>query len=189
MANEIIFHLFQVATTEGSEYHLVDQFEETKDGFAAYEALISWYEGDDLTTETAEDIRYKLDLLSLSTKQSASEYINYFQQHNKQLTDLGEQYTKSKTVSIFLTQISDPDYQSTKTLCIENRLPLLTCIERIRARERRIMRDKGEGKKSHISIRRETLVQDYNRQDVSEQRTVDIKKYITEFGYYSIPND
>ena len=75
--NETVFHLLQVATTDGSAAHLVDRHEANKDGNAAYADLVTWYEGDNLTTETAEDVRSKLDKLSLNTKTSASEYTKY----------------------------------------------------------------------------------------------------------------
>ena len=182
--NETVFHILQVATSDGSASHLVDQFEDTKDGQKAYEALVSWYEGDELTTETAEDIRSKFDKLTLSTRTLASEYINLFQQYNKQLTDLGEEYTKSKTVNMFLTQITDPDYEATKELCIENRLSLNDCIERIRAKERRLTRDKGTKRRAEIVTRRER-----HERETPEKLSVDMDKYLTENGYYSIPDE
>ena len=99
--NETIFHLLAVATADGSALHLVDQYEESSDGRRAYLALVNWYEGDELTTETAEDIRSKLDKLILTTSNTASAYINDFQLYNKQLLELNEAYTSSKTVDIF----------------------------------------------------------------------------------------
>ena len=182
--NETVFHILQVATSDGSASHLVDQHEDEKDGHKAYVALVSWYEGDELTTETAEDIRSKFDKLTLSTRTLASEYINLFQQYNKQLTDLGEEYTKSKTVNMFLTQITDPDYEATKELCIENRLPLNECIERIRAKERRLTRDKGVKRRSDIVTRR-----DRHERELPEKLSSDMDKYITENGYYSVPDE
>ena len=96
--NETVFHLLQVATADGNAAHLVDAFEDRKDGHAAYCELVAWYEGDDMTTETAEDVRSKLEKTQLNTRTSASEYINYFQLYTKQLSELGESYTESKTI-------------------------------------------------------------------------------------------
>ena len=55
--NETIFHLLQVATADGTAAHLVDKYEDDRNGRAAYQELVRWYEGDELTTETAEDSR------------------------------------------------------------------------------------------------------------------------------------
>ena len=48
------------------------------DGKAAYDELVKWYKGDELTTETAEDVISNLENKILSTKTNASEYINTF---------------------------------------------------------------------------------------------------------------
>ena len=181
--NETIFHLLQVSTSDGSASHLMDQFEDTKDGHAAYSALVTWYEGGKLTTETAEDIRSKLDKLILSTRTTASEYINLFQQYNKQLTELGEDYTKSKTVNIFLTQISNPDYDATKELCIENKLPLNECIKRIRSKERGLIRSKDMRQRPEISSRR-----DRYDPETYDKLPSSMDKYLTSNGYYLIPD-
>ena len=81
--NETIYHLLQVATVDGTASHLVDMHEEERDGRKAYQELVRWYEGDELTTETAEDIREKLAKVTLSTRTHASQYINDFLQHTK----------------------------------------------------------------------------------------------------------
>ena len=83
--NETIFHLLQVATADGTAAHLVDMHEDDRDGRLAYKELVKWYEGDELTTETAEDVREKLEKVFLSTKSSASKYINEFLQYTKHL--------------------------------------------------------------------------------------------------------
>ena len=75
-------------------------------------------------------------------------------QHVKNLEDLQESYTVSKTISIFLYQVSDPDYKHTIETCIENRLELNECIERLRNKERRLTRDRDMKRKGTISIRR-----------------------------------
>ena len=182
--NETIYHLLQVATSDGNAAHLVDKYEEQKDGRKAFSELQAWYEGDELTTETAEDVRSKLDKLTLSTRITGSEYINNFQLYTKQLEDLGESYTTSKTVSIFLEQISDPDYTSTKELCIENQHNLDECIARIRAKERRLDREKLRHRRRSISVRRAAINEEENNVDTGE---FDLSEYLTDKGYYSIP--
>ena len=179
--NETVFHLLQVATTDGSAAHLVDGHEANKDGNAAYADLVTWYEGDNLTTETAEDVRSKLDKLSLNTKTSASEYINMFQLLTKQLEELGESYIQSKTVQIFLCQITDPDFENTKELCVENKCRIAECIERIRAKERRISRGRMASKFKTLSIRRADVV------DLKDSNNME--KYLNARGYYSVPRD
>ena len=181
--NETVFHLLQVATADGNAAHLVDEFESDKDGHAAYSQLVTWYEGDELTTETAEDVRSRLEKIKLDTKTTASEYINDFQLYTKQLEELGESYTPSKTVHIFLSQISDPDYETTRELCIENKYKITECIERVRSKERRLVRDRDVSRKKSISIRRtDTNVIDNNADD-------DFSNYKNDQGYYSIPRD
>ena len=182
--NETVFHLLQVATADGNAAHLVDMYEEEKDGYSAYQELVKWYEGDELTSETAEDVRAKIDKLSLNTKNTASQYINQFLQHKKHLEELKEEYTASKTVSIFLTQITDPDYELTVEHCIENKLDINECIERIRAKERRLERERGSRRKLNVSIRRRPT--EVNR---SGQESIELKDYKTEKGFFSIPSD
>ena len=133
----------QVATAYGNTAHLVDMYTDERNGHSAYEELVKWYEGDQLTNETAKDIRSKLDRLSLSTRVSTSQYINEFQQHAKHLEELGEEYIESKTVNIFLTQITDPYYYNTTDTFLENKFNLEKCIERIRAKERRLERERA----------------------------------------------
>ena len=118
----------------------------------AFVELQVWYEGDELINETAEDVRSKLEKLTLSTRITGSECINNFQLYTKQLEDLGESYTTSKTVSIFLDQITDPDYTSTKELCIENQHTLEECIARIRAKQRRLDRETLRHRRRTISV-------------------------------------
>ena len=74
--------MLQVATVEGSASHLVDQYSDVNDGHQSFQALLDWYEGDKLTSNTAEDVRSKLEKISLSTHYPASDYINdyYYKQ-------------------------------------------------------------------------------------------------------------
>ena len=113
-----------------------------------------WYEGDELTTETAEDVRDKLDKIILSTRQTASNYINDFLGYTKQLEELDESYTASKTTNIFLSQITDPDYSATVESCIESKMYVNDCIERIQGKEGRLGRSKEFIRRPPIHIRR-----------------------------------
>ena len=183
--NETIFHLLQVATADGNAAHLVDKHESEKDGHAAYQELVKWFEGDELTTETAEDVRSKLDKLRLTTKITASKYINQFLQYRKHLEELSEEYTPSKTVNIFLMQIMDPDFESTVEHCLENKLDINECIERIRAKERRLDRQRGTKSKVPIVLRR----QEQSRRKENTDGVIRLEDYKTYRGYYSIPTE
>ena len=81
-----------------------------------------------------------------------------FQLLTKQLEELGESYSQSKTVQIVLCQITDPDFENTKELCVENKCRIAECIERICAKERRISRGRMASKFKTLSIRRADVV-------------------------------
>ena len=127
--SETIFHSIQVDTSDGNAAHLVDKHENERDRKSAYDELVKWYEGDELTTETSEDVRSNIEKNILSTQINASEYINTFLQHVKHLEDFQESYTDSKIIIIFLYQVSNPDYKHTIETCIESRLELMTILK------------------------------------------------------------
>ena len=140
-----------------------------------------------LTTEMAEDIRSKLDKTLLTSNTSASECINNFLQYTKLLDDLGEAYTSSKNISIFLNQIKDPGYSATKESCIEDKLNLDQCIERIWSKERRLGKSKADNRRG-INIRRDQL-ESYGSRVINKTRDLPIKEYKNEKGFYSIPRE
>ena len=187
MKNETVFHLLQNATVEGHAAHLVDQFEPERDGRAAYMALCSWYEGDKQTNSTAEDIRAKLDRNFLSTKKSASQFINEFKTYNQQLKDLGEAYTKSKIVSIFLEKITDPDYENVVELCLAQDSSIEECIQQIQAKERRLDRNDTKFRRKPLSLRRNITEDEpsYSTDPILGERG---SEYLNNNGYYSVPN-
>ena len=120
----------------------------------------------------------------LSTRITGSKYTNNFQLYTKQLEDLGESYTTSKTVGIFLDQMSDHDYTSTKESCIENQHNLDECIARIRAKERWLDREKSRHSRRSISVRRAVINEEENNVEIDK---FDLSKYLTNKEYYSIP--
>ena len=186
MDNETIFHLLQVETADDDVAHLVDKHETVRNGHLAFQELIKWYEGDELTTETAEDVRDKLDKLKLSTKSNASEYINCFLQHVKHLQELDESYTPSKTIAIFLNQITDPDYENTVEACRENKCILGECIERMRAKERRLTRIKSVERKGNINIRRAAW-KSRDEEKKSSTGQINVDEYKNDRGFIKLP--
>ena len=85
----------------------------------AYDAMEKKFEGMKLQNKTAEDIWSKLDKNILTTKITATKYIHQFLSYTKQLKDLDKSYyTTSKTVSMFLENIHNADYQNTVELCL-----------------------------------------------------------------------
>eukprot|EP00957_Ditylum_brightwellii_P026188 1981032-Ditylum_brightwellii.AAC.1 len=58
--SHIVYLQLSISTSGGTAYHIVKQFENDKDGHAAWHALCEWYNGDAMKTETADTIREKL---------------------------------------------------------------------------------------------------------------------------------
>ena len=55
--NKIVFSQLAVATVDGTAFHIVLQFNDEKDGYKAWKALIEWYEGDVVKNEMAEELK------------------------------------------------------------------------------------------------------------------------------------
>eukprot|EP00957_Ditylum_brightwellii_P176166 13414037-Ditylum_brightwellii.AAC.1 len=49
--NRIVYSQLSVATTVGTTYHLVKQFEKEKDGHAAWSTFVEWFDGDVMRTK------------------------------------------------------------------------------------------------------------------------------------------
>ena len=190
LENETIFHLLQVATTEGNASFLVDQFEDKRDGRMAYDALEKWFEGMKLQNETAEDIRSKLNKNILTTKITATKYINQFLSHTKQLKDLDKSYTTSKTVSMFLENIHNPDYQNTVELCLAHNYDIHECIMQVHAKGRRLEREEAAHRRARIQVRRfQNNSVERDHQESMKIEDIDISKHKTNLGYYSVPSE
>ena len=59
--NKSILHLLQVYTNDVNGTHHLDIHEATREGIGAYNEMVSWYEWNDITTQTADDVGAKLD--------------------------------------------------------------------------------------------------------------------------------
>ena len=58
--NKVVYSQLSVATVDGNAHHLVKEHEKTKDIFACWLSLCTWYDGDTVKNETSEDIRAKI---------------------------------------------------------------------------------------------------------------------------------
>eukprot|EP00957_Ditylum_brightwellii_P035991 2726652-Ditylum_brightwellii.AAC.1 len=70
--NRVVFLQLSVATSEGMAFHLVKQFEDEKDRYAALQALMEWFDGDVLKTEMANTVRNRLENYRLGNGYTAS---------------------------------------------------------------------------------------------------------------------
>ena len=153
--NTVVYSQLAAATVDGVAYHLVRKFEATKDGNAAWANLCDWYDGDVIQSETAENLRVKLENLKLHSGVSGSEYINKFLAWFRDLDKVpGEGYTKSHGVYLFLKNISDTDYQTTVTFCRNTNATLDGCVAAIRKQERDLQQKRLVKRQFTTAIRR-----------------------------------
>ena len=92
------------------------------------------------------------------------------------MEELDKAYTTSKTISIFLDQITNPDYATNVNYCQEGRLVIEECIERVRAKERRLTRERYHKGSSSMKLRRTS---GYEQVHV-ETKGVDLNAYKTQ---------
>ena len=88
------------------------KYGDDKDRRKVSNELQAWYEGDEIITKIAEDIRSRLDKVTIPAWISGSEYNNNFW---------------SGIVSIVQEQIPGPDYTGTKEPYIKNQHYLEEC--------------------------------------------------------------
>ena len=144
-----VFAQLSLAVIRGSANHVVEEVEATKDGYAAWQALIAWYEESDLDHETSDALRTKITRLYLDAGGSASDYINRFQTHNRNLdgiNDGAEKYSDRTKVQMFLKHIRDPHYKTTiaviKNQTGQGSLKLIQAIARIRKCELELIQER-----------------------------------------------
>jgi hypothetical protein len=153
--NEIVFSQLSSATTDGIAHHLVQKFEDTRDGHAAWKNLCEWYDGDSIQNETAENLRIKLENLTLHPGIGGALYVNKFSGWYRDLQKVpGEGYSKSHAVYLFLKNITDVEYQTTVTFCRNTNATLDECITAVRKQERDIIQKRIERKRLKSVVRR-----------------------------------
>jgi hypothetical protein len=153
--NKVVYSQLSAATVDGTAYHLVQEFEATKNGHAAWVNICNWYDGDMIQNETAENIRVKLENLTLHTGSTGSEYVNKFLAWYRDLEKIpGEGYSKNHAVYLFLKNISDTDYQTSVTFCRNTNANLEQCIAAIRKQERDLQQKRLEKRRFKATLRR-----------------------------------
>jgi len=141
--NKVVYSQLASATVDGVAYHLVQQFEADKNGHDAWANLVEWYDGEMIKSETATNLRNKIENLQLSTSIPGSEYVNKFLAWHRDLEKIkGEGMSSSHAVGVFLRNITDPDYLTTVTFCLNSDCNLEKCVNAIRKQERDIQQKK-----------------------------------------------
>ena len=153
--NRVVYSQLAAATIDGISHHLIKQHEVNKDGHAAWNALITWYDGNTIKNEIAESLRNKLEVLKLHQGTSASQYINQFLTwyHNLERIE-GESYSPGHIVYLFLQNITDPDYHGTIVFLRNNDANLDDAVKSIRKAERDLMQKRVEARKQKSYVRR-----------------------------------
>jgi hypothetical protein len=85
-----VFVQLLLAVIQGLANHMVQEVEDTKDGYASWQALSAWHEESDLDHETLDALQTKMTRLYLDAGGSASNYINCFQTHNCNLDGIND---------------------------------------------------------------------------------------------------
>ena len=155
MKNQIVYSQLAVALVDGTAYHIVKKHDEKKHGHLAWKSLCTWYDGDEVKTEAAENARSKLELLTLHSGVTASDYVNKFMNYFRYLEKIpGEEYSANHAVAKFLDNITDRSYESTVSFCRNNNCDLETCVYKVRMNERNIMRKRANNLKLRGIVRR-----------------------------------
>jgi hypothetical protein len=162
-----VFAQLSLAVIRGSANHVVEEVEATKDGYAAWQALISWYEESDLDHETSDALRTKITRLYLDAGGSASDYINRFQTHNRNLDGINdgeEKYSDRTKVQMFLKHIRDPHYKTTiaviKNQTGQGSLKLIQAIARIRKCELELIQERKSKRRQDSPRRRKRATEE-----------------------------
>jgi hypothetical protein len=153
--NAIVYSQLSAATVDGVAYHLIQRYEHTKNGNAAWANLCQWYDGSDILNETAENLRVKLDNLKLHLGITGGDYVNKFMAWHRDLDKIvNEGMTDGHAVYLFLKNITDVEYATTVTFCRNTNANLDKCVAAVRKQERDIQQKSLEKRRLKSIIRR-----------------------------------
>ena len=173
--NSVVYSQLTAATIDGVAHHLIAEYEEAKDGHAAWKSLCAWYDGDMIKNETADKIRTKLSNLQLHSGITGSEYTNKFMELYRDLARVpGEGYTPSHAVYLFLKNIIDPEYKVQVALMKSQGANLKKCIVAIQKQEQELQQRSVEKRRLQATMRR--MKEDLDGSDTDEPSAKRAKK-------------
>ena len=112
--NRELYNMLWSATLEGHASMLVEKHKE--DGHAAWQEMQSFYGSNEASDTVTEDAHNQLSNLKLDENRTATDYIAKFIKYNRKLEERNEGYPEKRKKTMFLNQILDDDYQSTREL-------------------------------------------------------------------------
>jgi hypothetical protein len=121
--NGIVYDLLQSLTLNGPAWSWISGFQRTRNGRAAWKALVSYYEGDAMQTRSKQEC---YDSIAKATYQGPkrnfdfSSYVAIHQQAHQDLIRLGEPIPENKKVRDFLHGITDPQCNNIKLNVLSN---------------------------------------------------------------------
>lgn len=187
--NRIVYSQLAVATVDGTAYHLIKQFEDSKDGHAAWQALIEWFDGDVIKNETAESLRTKLEKLKLTRSLKAEDYINKYLTWMSELDRIkGEKYSDSHKVHLFLRNIEDSDFGTTVEILRKQNSTLEECVTTVRKTQRDVAEKRSRDRKES-KLRRVKDKDNSDGKSPKKSKRWNGEFQVTEKGLISIPRD
>ena len=155
-ANQTVFSQLAASTCEGTAQHLVVQHEDKRDGHAAWQSLLSWFESKDSLSEQASRLRSALDSNRLIKGGDVDSYLNKFQKNIRELGKItGEGLSDVHAVEKLLNGMEDPEYDQVKSLLQSMSVKTIEeCIVSIHRRAMEVKRLKRKRKELRNYARR-----------------------------------
>jgi len=152
--NEIVYTLLAAATIDGFARHIVAKYDDEKDGYAAWRALVTLFDGKSRMISTAKRLRDKLCTICLYTDSSPDRYIDVFLATYRNLTSHDGHMEEPEAINLFLNNFHDEDYTAWKTaIRLHKDLDLHEHIHEFRERADSITTARGAKKKLSPHLR------------------------------------
>ena len=138
--------VLQSTYAKSTARHIVNKHETEVDPFLAWQDLCEWYEGSANKDNNANQLRFRLDTLKLTSRTSADQHIQDFTEIKDDFDALRERYTKSAHISKFLENVNDPDFSEDARALARNGSELQECMKSIRRVQRKLDLDREKSR-------------------------------------------